>query len=175
MERKLKKQTMWNARNKSFSRVLHKKENPILIRSAEETDIPRLMAIERAIYQYRLQWTKATFERELRSDIPHLYLVVEWDGEVVGFIGARFYEARGHITNLAIHPEYQRRGLAHLLIQRVERKAKFYHCKKLSLQVRTSNMLAQKLYRSLGFRSRRYLYHYYEDNGENAIYMEKKL
>lgn len=145
------------------------------VRSIQDQDIPALMAIERVIYSGRLQWTKRTFERELHNSIPHLYLLIEQEGKIVGFIGSRFEKGRAHITNLAILPSYQRQGLAHLLIKKVEWKARLYHCRKMSLEVRTSNMLAQKLYRSLGFKAVKFLKAYYLDNGEDAIYMEKKI
>lgn len=138
-------------------------------------DIKDLLTIERIVYRGQLLWTKNIFLSELNQPTPHLYLKAEANGEIVAFIGARFEKKDAHIANLAVLPSYQNQGIASLLLARIEKVARYYRCETLSLEVRQSNLSAQRLYRSLGFHSQRVLESYYFDNNENGVYMEKDL
>ena len=76
-----------------------------------------------------------------------------------------------HISNIAIHPEYRRKGfgkrlLIYLLQQAVGRVASM-----ASLEVRRSNIAAQRLYESFGFKIVTIRKHYYVDENEDALIM----
>lgn len=138
-------------------------------------DIPQLLAIERCVYHGNLLWTKDIFLSELNQSQPHLYVKVQFNRQIIAFIGARFCLGDAHIANLAVLPAYQKQGIASLLLRQVEKWARFYGCQYLSLEVRQSNLAAQRLYRAYGFHSQRVLEHYYFDNDENGVYMEKEI
>jgi [ribosomal protein S18]-alanine N-acetyltransferase len=79
-----------------------------------------------------------------------------------------------HILNVAVHPEYRRRGVGlHLLDTTIaEALSKEVTC--VTLEVRRGNVAARQLYRKLKFEERRLRRHYYGP-GEDAIVMELQL
>jgi [ribosomal protein S18]-alanine N-acetyltransferase len=77
----------------------------------------------------------------------------------------------GHVSSLAVLPEFRRQGLASQLLdafhERIERK-----CQSASLHCRTSNQAAVRLYESSGYEASYTIPNYYED-GEDAYFMKK--
>lgn len=96
---------------------------------------------------------------------------------MVAFIGAsfNFYSQDVHITNIGVIPEFQHQGVGTYLLKEIMRQARRYQFLSVSLEVRVSNHPAQRLYRELGFRVTQRRTHYYQDNGEDALDMIKKL
>lgn len=146
-------------------------EETFLFREVRYTDIRQLIAIEKDAYEGDVPWGKTAFLSELNGPQPVLYLIVEHEGQAVAFIGVRFEQEDGHITNVAVLHEYQGRGLATILLEEVIEAAKRSEYASLSLEVRISNMDAQRLYRKLGFVSRTVKKNYYLSNGEDALDM----
>jgi [ribosomal protein S18]-alanine N-acetyltransferase len=87
-------------------------------------------------------------------------------GEVLaGFVLYRVVAGEGEILNLAIHPEWRRRGLGRALLREIWPLAGTWH-----LEVRPSNGEAIALYESLGMRVTGRRPKYYAD-GEDAVLM----
>lgn len=86
-------------------------DEPYLIREVKYTDIRHLIAIEKEVYEGEVPWGKTAFLSELNGPQAVLYLLVEYDQEVVAFIGTRFDDEDGHITNIAVSKEI---GRAHV-------------------------------------------------------------
>lgn len=143
------------------------------IRETEIEDIKELLAVERKIYVGQLPWTKSAFLTELKSSIPHLYLSVFAESELLGFIGSRIIGDDCHITNIAIIPEYQGRGIGGCLIDEIVKFAIMNRCETVSLEVRMSNKDAQRLYRKKGFVSKAVKPAYYNETNEDALDMIK--
>lgn len=162
-------------KNKTLFKKRNKEKQGYIIRPVEKSDIISLLRLEREVYAGVLQWSKITFERELLNPIPHLYLLIERHQEVIAFIGARFERAGTHITNLVVSPRYQHQGIATYLMQRVEKSAKRRRQKRIHLEVRMTNFEAKRFYRHLGYKTIEITNHYYVDNGEDAVVMEKKI
>lgn len=80
-----------------------------------------------------------------------------------------------HITNIAVIPEYQGRGVGSFLLTEIEQYARKNKCDRISLEVRLSNRDAQRLYRQLGFVSRAIKTAYYTEGNEDALDMVKFL
>ncbi|MGM0123904.1 ribosomal-protein-alanine acetyltransferase [Enterococcus sp. AZ194] len=148
-------------------------ESRFLIRETELEDIKALLAVERKVYGEQLPWTKSAFLTELTSAIPHLYLSVTSELQLVGFIGGRIVGNDCHLTNIAVDPEYQGRGIGGKLIDELVKFAIINRCETLSLEVRMSNKDAQRLYRRKGFVSRAVKPAYYDETNEDALDMIK--
>lgn len=146
-------------------------DEPYLIREVKYTDIRHLIAIEKEVYEGEVPWGKTAFLSELNGPQAVLYLLVEYDQEVVAFIGTRFDDEDGHITNIAVSKEFQGRGLATTLLTEVKEASMKSGYESLSLEVRVSNMDAQRLYRRFGFVSRSVKKRYYHSNNEDALDM----
>lgn len=154
-----------------FPKEVTIKADSYLIREVKYTDIRHLIAIEKEVYEGEVPWGKTAFLSELNGPQPVLYLVVEYDQDIVAFVGTRFENVDGHITNIAVSKEFQGRGLAAILLTEVKKTAVKNGYDSLSLEVRVSNMDAQRLYRKFGFVSRSVKKGYYHSNNEDALDM----
>lgn len=141
------------------------------------TDIPEMIEIERAVYAGKAPWDSTAFANELRREKDRLYLVIRKEDNLLAFIGCTFDErARdAHITNIAVLPDFQDRGLGRFLLQTMIKKAQKLNYKSVSLEVRVSNKNAQKLYHDLNFEQtgikRGYYFGDHEDAADMTLYL----
>lgn len=143
-----------------------------VIEFMEAADIEDVMEVE--VKSFNIPWSKQSFEDELKNNLA-LYLVAKVDGKAVGYIGAWKIFDEGHITNVAVHPDFRGRGIGKALISEL-----LYLCEKdgilsFTLEVRESNIVAQNLYKSFGFVEEGKRKAYYSDNNEDAIIMWLKV
>lgn len=103
------------------------------------------------------------------------FLVAEQDGKVVGYVvGYRSAENEGHIFSIGVKEEYRRRGIGTALIHAICDLFVVNGLKYARLEVRNSNIGAQKLYRSIGFVPCWTEKKYYSD-GEDGMVMKMHL
>lgn len=142
------------------------------------TDIPEMIEIERAVYAGKAPWDSTAFANELRREKDRLYLVIRREDKLLAFIGSTFDERTrdAHITNIAVLPEYQNRGLGRFLLGVMIKKAQKLNYHSVSLEVRVSNANAQKLYRDLNFEQtgikRGYYFGDHEDAADMTLYLD---
>ncbi|MGQ4648557.1 ribosomal protein S18-alanine N-acetyltransferase [Lyngbya aestuarii] len=74
-----------------------------------------------------------------------------------------------HITILAVHPDYRRRGLGRLLLYALLREARNHQLERATLEVKPSNQVALSLYHKFGFTEAGRRLKYYKDTGEDAL------
>lgn len=115
-------------------------------------------------------WSEGIWRSELESPFG-LYIALEEAGRVVGQIGVRSVLDELHVTTIAVHPEYRRRGHARALVRAV--LSAYPEARLVHLEVRPSNATAIALYRSLGFRETGSRRRYYGD--EDALLMTLDL
>lgn len=139
------------------------------LRLMKYRDIKDLLQIERELYEGKTPWGRSAFLFELKGPYPSLYLVVEYQGRIVAFGGCRFNQTNGHVTNLAVQPDFQGLGIGSLLLTEIYNFALICQCRSLSLETPRSNMDAQRLYRKFGFVSRNIKKNYYDD--DDAVLM----
>ena len=118
-------------------------------------------------------WSQEMLEREITLMISHFYVAV-LENRVVGYGGYWHINDEAHIVNLAVHPDFRSRGYGRALLEFLIRLMESQGVCKAFLEVRKSNLRAQKLYESLGFRVTGMRPNYY-NNKEDAILMEKSL
>jgi len=92
-------------------------------------------------------------------------------GFVIGFAGLWLMVDEAHITTIAMHPDYRRRGLGEFMLVSLIDIAYTIGAKWVTLEVRVSNYAAQNLYRKYGFREAGLRHRYYSDNQEDALIM----
>ena len=90
---------------------------------------------------------------------------------IVGYGGLWLNVDEGHVTTIAVAPEYRGRGIGELLLNGLIDQALSLHTDMLTLEVRVSNIVAQQLYLKYGFRTSGTRPRYYTDNGEDALIM----
>ena len=74
-------------------------------------------------------------------------------GVAIAFRGFSTFRARPvlNLHDLAVHPDFRGQGIGRELLSRVEAFAQSSGCCRVSLEVRSDNAQAQRLYRSQGF------------------------
>lgn len=90
---------------------------------------------------------------------------------IVGFAGIWVMADEAHITNIAVRQRYQHRGIGALLLTSIIDLAQELRASMMTLEVRASNIIAQKLYRKYGFEQAGIRHGYYLDNREDGIIM----
>lgn len=148
----------------------------ILFQQAGIGDIDAMVEIERRVYHGYAPWSPLAFTSELNRG-RRLYLVATDDNYVVGFAGCSFnwIHNEAHITNIAVTPGYQGRGIGGALINTFKDVAIENGMLKMSLEVRIENDNAQRLYKKLGFQTTKVKRGYYEDDKGDAIEMVTPL
>ena len=120
-------------------------------------------------------YSRDTFEYLLGSPESVSYRVVTQNSSMAGFvIGLLEPDHTGHITTIGISPEHRRRRLASCLMDRVEDGFRRRNARIARLEVRATNVPAQKLYLSLGYSVTQRLPKYYS-NGGDGLLMVKPL
>lgn len=147
----------------------------VCMRLGEITDIPEIIELERKAYRGYLAWMAKDFTHDFKNNPYCLYLVIEdisgASPKMIGMINGRFRQKGAHISHVIVDPEYQRKGYGKILIGRFLNAAELLKVNQITLEVRESNVVAQQLYASFGFRRRNIKRFYYTDNHEDAIEM----
>ena len=141
----------------------------VAFRQMREEDLNQIMEIEKK--SFATPWTYDAFYNELHTNQFAHYVVAEVDQEIIGYCGLWVIIDEGHITNIAILPEYRGNGLGEKLLLAVMDTARELGAETLTLEVRVSNDVAKGLYRKLGFQDGGIRKSYYTDNYEDALVM----
>lgn len=141
----------------------------IEIREMVAEDIQEVLAIDEQIFTS--SWTEGIFKHELLDNKYAHYFVVEADGEIVGYCGLWIVEDDAQVTNIGLLEKYRGYKIGEKLFGFAIQYAMSHGVKRLSLEVRVSNVVAQKMYEKFGFVHGGIRKNYYTDNGEDAIVM----
>ena len=120
-------------------------------------------------------WSRNMLAEELDNALSAFLVALDGDGKVVGYAGLQVILDEGYITNVAVRPEWRRRGVAGKLLQVFLDFAQAHKLAFLTLEVRESNYGAIALYGSRGFRSVGRRRNYYEHPREDAVIMTREF
>ncbi|SCY74173.1 ribosomal protein S18-alanine N-acetyltransferase [Alkaliphilus peptidifermentans] len=144
-----------------------------IIRKMTTKDLNDVMYIEEN--SFPIPWTKASFEKEIKSNICARYYVAVLADKIVAYLGMWIIIDEAHITNIAVHPQFRGKKIGKKIVEEVIKEAIGLGIARMTLEVRKNNITAQGLYRSLGFLPCGIRPGYYSDNGEDAVIMWKEL
>lgn len=91
--------------------------------------------------------------------------------ELVGFVGLWLVLDEGHITTICIAQRFRGRGLGEVLLSHILGEAQALGARRVTLEVRVTNEVAQALYKKYGFTVEGIRRRYYSDNNEDAYIM----
>lgn len=97
-------------------------------------------------------WSLRSVTSELDNPLSHWLVALEGD-LVVGYVGSQTVLDETDMMNIAVHPDFRRRGIARALVEALVQELAQRGSHSLTLEVRASNLAAQNLYRTLGFAS----------------------
>jgi [ribosomal protein S18]-alanine N-acetyltransferase len=166
--------------------------NALTMRRMTRADLHQVVLLD--WMSFSLPWPISAFEHELTNDkarcwvadaaldasleyhspIPvHLEDVTVPAGQraVVGALVMWLILDEAHIATIATHPQLRRRGIAEVLLRTAFDAAVNEGARLFYLEVRTSNLAAQRLYEKFGFEVTGRRKGYYKNNGEDAILM----
>jgi ribosomal-protein-alanine N-acetyltransferase len=137
------------------------------IRRLTYADLPQVIAIERRAFP--TPWSLAMFVLEL-SKPSGICLAALIEGQMVGYLVCSRYDTVWHLMNVAVDTSLRRQGIATALLERLfelgDQPSEQY-----TLEVRTSNESAIRLYERFDFRAAGRRRAYYHDNREDALIM----
>lgn len=131
--------------------------------------IDQVMVVENL--SFTIPWSKNAFIEEITNNKFAIYIAAVLNGSVVGYAGMWKVIDEGHITNIAVHPEFRRSGIGSALMEGLLHIAANEGIESMTLEVRRGNLPAQALYRKYGFELAGTRKGYYADNGEDALIM----
>jgi ribosomal-protein-alanine N-acetyltransferase len=137
------------------------------IRRLTYADLPEVIAIERRAFP--TPWSLAMFVLEL-SKPSGISLAALLDGRIVGYLVCSRYDTVWHVMNVAVDVNLLRQGIATALLERLFDMADKPN-EQYTLEVRTSNEAAIRLYERFDFRAAGRRRAYYHDNREDALIM----
>jgi ribosomal-protein-alanine N-acetyltransferase len=164
-------------------------------------DVATIMEIENV--SFSAPWSARAYDYELRyNEMAHYFVarlqqqpaeaippkpVFSWRrwfergtrladaANVVGYAGFWLMVDEAHISTIATHPQWRRRGIGELMLIAMIDAAVAIGARWMTLEVRVSNTGAQALYRKFGFDVTGMRRHYYTDNNEDALIMTTPL
>ncbi len=136
------------------------------IRRMRTRDLNAVLRLEQAIYPQ--PWSPGVFREEL-SLLNRHYVVIEDEGQLVGYGGLLLVAEDAHVTTIAIDPDSRRRRFGTRLMLALVEAAWAAGARHLTLEVRVSNEGARRLYQRFGFAPVGVRKDYYRD--EDALVM----
>jgi len=122
---------------------------------------------------FSLPWSVTAIAGELENPLS-LWLVAEHNGKVVGYIGSQSVMGEADMMNLAVAPEFRRKGIGEALVNALVEALRAQQVYCLLLEVRVSNETAIALYRKLGFEQVGRRPGYYQNPREDALILRKE-
>lgn len=135
--------------------------------SAENVDA--VYEIEKSSFD--APWSYEAFVREATENQAARYTVLTEDGVPVAYAGMWLVMNEGHITNVAVHRDHRGKGYGEKVVRALIQLAADCGMEYMELEVRRSNVVAQNLYKKLGFLRVGIRPRYYADNNEDAFLM----
>jgi ribosomal-protein-alanine N-acetyltransferase len=148
-----------------------------------EGDVATVQEIEREIFA--TPWPRNAYYRELASrssahyvvlrqeglETPTRFRAAEMDPTIIGYGGMwRMYD-EAHVTTIGVRRDLHHRGYGRILFAGLVQAAYDMGAKWVTLEVRTTNDNAMRMYEGFGFKVIGRRKGYYTDNGEDAIVM----
>lgn len=136
------------------------------------SDIEQVSKIERQ--SFSTAWNTSAYVTELANPAA-VYIVAvvpgEYQDRVVGYGGLWVIMDEAHITTIAVLPEVRGQRVGERVLSEMLRVAMAKGATRATLEVRSSNLVAKRLYEKYGFEAVAIRKGYYADTNENADIM----
>ena len=144
----------------------------IIISKMQDEDIEEALLTEQSHNIHIL--SKNILKEDIKNKNYNYLAAKNNDGKIIGYIGISYVLDSADIISIVVHKDYTQKGIATLLLQEIFAFTKENNIQKIMLEVRKSNIPAQKLYEKHGFKQIAIRNNYY-DNTEDALIYEKEL
>lgn len=144
----------------------------MMIVNMNESHVAQVAELEKICFAD--PWSERSVASELTNPLS-CWLVAEVDGRVAGYIGSQTVMDESDMMNVAVHPDYRRKGIAEALVNALVEALKQRESRCLTLEVRASNEPAKALYDKLGFVQVGLRKNYYRNPREDALILRKEF
>ena len=144
----------------------------MMIVHMNESHVAQVAALEKICFSD--PWSENSVALELKNPLS-CWLVAEEDGKVTGYVGSQTVMDESDMMNVAVHPDYRRKGIAEKLVMELVEALKKRDSRCLTLEVRASNEPARALYEKLGFVQVGLRKNYYRNPREDALILRKEF
>ena len=144
----------------------------IEIKNMTEAHVRQIAEIEKLCFSD--PWSEKSVASELDNRLS-LWLIALDGDTVAGYVGSQSVLDEADMMNVAVHPDYRRRGIGRKLVQALSEALQKRGIRGLMLEVRQSNAPAIALYEKLGFQQVGLRPNYYRNPKENALILRKEL
>ncbi len=142
----------------------------MLIRKMTLEDVQVVAEIETQCFSQ--PWSEKSFEDSISREDTIFLVCEDSSGLVTGYIGMYLSFDEASITNVAVSPEFRKRGCGEQLVASAKEAVKEANAETIFLEVRVSNTPAISLYKKLGFEELGIRKKFYEHPVEDAIIMK---
>ena len=118
-------------------------------------------------------WSANSIASELDNKLAFWLVATEVD-RVAGYIGSQTVMDETDMMNVAVHPDFRRKGIAEALVNALVENLQKMGSRCLTLEVRASNVPAITLYEKLGFSEIGRRKNYYRNPREDALILRKE-
>jgi len=143
------------------------------IRPMREEDLAQVHAIDKL--SFNMPWPESSYRFELFENDASFLWVAETNlpagSQVIGMIVVWLIQDEAHIATIAVHPDFRKRGIGKLLIATALQAVIQRGASLATLEVRSLNKIAQKMYLDFGFSVVGNRPRYYRDNDDDALIM----
>lgn len=112
--------------------------------------------------------SKASMTEDLNKD-NSIYFVAKRDNKIIGYIAANLLYDHIDILGILVDINYLKQGIASAILAKLLEYSKEKNIQDIFLEVRITNIAAQKLYEKFNFKRVSIRKNYYTDNLEDAL------
>ena len=143
----------------------------MMIETMNSSHVKQIAELEKICFSD--PWSERSIASELDNKLAFWLVAVEGES-VAGYIGSQTVMDETDMMNVAVHPDFRRKGIAEALVNDLVDYLKKIgsHC--LTLEVRASNAPAISLYEKLGFAEIGRRKNYYRNPREDALILRKE-
>lgn len=133
--------------------------------------VPQIAELERLCFHD--PWSENSIASEVNNALSLWFVAIEND-VVVGYVGSQTVLGETDMMNIAVHPDYRKKGIGTGLILTLIHELKQRGSHSLMLEVRVSNEPAISVYKKLGFAEVGRRNNYYRNPKEDALILRKE-
>ena len=143
----------------------------MIIETMKASHVAQIAELEKICFSD--PWSEKSIASELNNELAFWLTAIEGD-LVAGYIGSQTVIDETDMMNVAVHPDFRRKGIAEALVNALVEALKSRGSRCLTLEVRASNEPAIMLYEKLGFSQIGRRKNYYRNPREDALILRKE-
>ena len=143
----------------------------MIIETMKSSHVAQIAQLEKICFSD--PWSEKSIASELDNELAFWLTAMEGE-QVAGYIGSQTVMDESDMMNVAVHPDFRRKGIAEALVNALVEALKSKGSRCLTLEVRASNVPAITLYGKLGFSEIGRRKNYYRNPREDALILRKE-